>query len=418
MAPRSEARYNVPRRWLPASSTGWKPISNPRSNRYPSGPGTAGTALPATYAGYAANRWPLLSYRTAATMCGSARRAERSSLASASLAKAREAVLFAAMIRPRTDRASRVARRRDQYWYPANATDVSSRTSPLINTSIAVSFCLIGQSRSPISAPRRGDDLGHPQQLGAERKLRRFRCLGVYLEPDTAPVGHEANHASPFRESVGVTHREDRPVLEMREYLLRRIPPSPGPTDEQNVAARDVFDALIALDDERPRAATFSPHGGIEEAAERVATQNPDDQRRLRVGNGLRRPIDELREVEQEDGLDLSLGGLRRLRFETGGAHQQQRGDRSQKRHVTAPYTPRWMSRRVGLVAAPNSRCWPCSRFCPTRDRSRCGVGCQVSVAFSSAYAGTSWLLMSSIARKPAARPRCAGRSTEVCSRN
>src|SRR2546422_11168482 len=168
----------------PVSSTGWNPISRPRSKRYPSSPGAAGTASPATYAGYSANTWPLLSYRTAATMCGSARRAERSSLAAATLAKASEAVLLAAMIRPRTARASRVACRRDQYWYPANAADVSSKTNPLIRTSIAVSFCLIGQSRSDISTPSGGDDLGHPQQLGADRQVCGFRRHRVDLEAD------------------------------------------------------------------------------------------------------------------------------------------------------------------------------------------------------------------------------------------
>src|SRR6266550_5523741 len=238
MAPRSDARYSVPRRWLPASSTGWKPISSPRSKRYPSGPGPPGTTSPAPFAGYAANTWPPLSYRTAATICWSARRAERISLASASLAKAREAVLLAAMIRPRTAKASRVACRSDQYWYPANAADVSSSTRPLINTSIAVSFCWIGQSRSAISPPRRGDDLGHPQQLGADRQARRFRSRRVDLEPDAAPIGHEANHAAAFGESVGVAHREDRPVLETREDVFRLI--RHGPTDEQDVAPRDV----------------------------------------------------------------------------------------------------------------------------------------------------------------------------------
>src|SRR5256885_6981653 len=62
-------------------------------------------------------------------MCRSVRRAERISLASATLAKASEDVLLAAMIRPRTARASRVAERSDQYWYPANAADVSSKRS-------------------------------------------------------------------------------------------------------------------------------------------------------------------------------------------------------------------------------------------------------------------------------------------------
>src|SRR5437870_2118047 len=355
MAPRSDARYNVPRRWLPVSSTGWNPIRSPRSKRYPSGPGAAGTALPATSAGYAANTWPPLSYSTAATMCGSARRAERSPLASASLEKAREAVLLAAMIRPRTDRASRVVCRRDQYWYPANAADVSSRTSPLIKTSIVVSFCLIGQSRSDISTPCRGDDLGHPQQLGADRQVCGFGRPRVDLEADPAPVRHEANHAAPFGESVGVAHREDRPILETREDIFRLI--RHGPTDEQDVALRDVFHALIATHDEGPRSATLSAHGGIEKVAERVATQNPDDERRLRIGNGLGRPVDELREVEQEDGLHLSLGGLPHLRAEAGGADHEQGGRNSQKCHATAPYTPRWMSRRVGLLDAPNSRC-------------------------------------------------------------
>src|SRR2546430_2424938 len=360
MAPRSDARYNVPSRRLPDSSTGWKPINSPRSKRYPSGPGAVGTTSGAAPTGYAANTWPLLSYSTAATMCWSVRRAERISLASASLAKASEAVLLAAMIRPRTARASRVASRSDQYWYPANAADVSSRTNPLIDTSIAVSFCLIGQSRSAISTRRRGDDLCHPQKLGADRQVCGLRGLGVDLEADAAPVGHEANHAAPFGESVGVTHGEDRPVLEARENVLGSV--SCGPADEEDVAPRDVVHALIAMDDERPRPATLPAHRGIEEVAERVAAQDPDDQRCLRVRHRLGRPVDELREVEQEDGLHLRLGGSRRLRPQVAGAHQQQRGRDSQNRHATAPYTPRWMSRRrsgaVGLAGgAPNSRC-------------------------------------------------------------
>src|SRR2546421_420122 len=393
MAPRSDARYNVPSRRLPDSSTGWNPINSPRSKRYPSGSGAAGTTSPATPVGYPANTWPRLSYSTAATICGSARRAERISLASASLAKASEAVLLAAMIRPRTARASRVACRRDQYWYPANAADVSSKTSPLIRTSIVVSFCLIGQSRSDISTPCRGDDLGHPQQLGADRQVCGFGRPRVDLEADPAPVRHEANHAAPFGESVGVAHREDRPILETREDIFRLI--RHGPTDEQDVAPRDVFHALIALHDEWPRSPTLSAHGGIEKITERVATQNPDDERRLRIGNGLGRPVDELREVEQEDGLHLSLGGLPRLRAEAGRAHQKQGGRESQKCHATVPYTPRWMSRRgsgaVGLAGgAPNSRSPSGNRFCPASERSSFDVGCQVSVTFSSAYAGTS----------------------------
>src|SRR5207249_8898312 len=155
-----------------------------------------------------ANRWPSLSYGSAGTVCGSARRAERSSLGSASLEDARGAVLLAAMIRPGTDRASRVVCGRDQYWYPANAADVSRRTSPLITTRIAVSLRLIGQSRSDISTPRWGDDLGHPQQLGADRQVGGFRRLGVDLEADTTAVGQEANQSAPIGEAIVVAYGE------------------------------------------------------------------------------------------------------------------------------------------------------------------------------------------------------------------
>src|SRR2546430_11425316 len=44
-----------------------------------------------------------------------------------------------------------------------------------------------------------------------------------------------------------------------------------------------------------------------------------DDERSCGVGKGCRRPIDELREVEQEDGLQVRLGGLPRLCHQAGG---------------------------------------------------------------------------------------------------
>ena len=144
----------------------------------------------------------------------------------------------------------------------------------------------------------------------------------------------------------------DRPEEILARLKNRPIPR--GPTDEQDVAPRDVFDPLIAMDYEWPCSPMLPAYGGIEEIAERVTTQNPDDQRRLRVRNGLRRPIDELREVEQEDGLHLSLGGPRCLRPQAGGAYQQQGRRDSQKRHAIAPYTPRSISRRAG-PGAPNS---------------------------------------------------------------
>src|SRR2546430_6087475 len=138
------------------------------------------------------------------------------------------------MTRPSVARFFSVVCRKATTWYVTNAADVSNSTRPLMRSSIAVSFCLIGQSRSDISTPTRGDDLCHPQQLGADRQMCGFHRLRVDLEPDAVAVGHEANHAPPLGECVGITYRKDRPGLETRQNLLH--PTGVGPTDEQDVA--------------------------------------------------------------------------------------------------------------------------------------------------------------------------------------
>src|ERR1044071_8777562 len=203
----SDLRNSVPRRAFPTSATGSNPITYPCSNRYPSRPGAAGRASRRNSAGYRENIRPFLSYRPAATTCGSALSAERISLASASLAKANEAVLFAAMMRPSVDRSFNVICRNATTSYVTNAAAVSNSTRPLIKRRIAVSFCLIGQSRRDISTPPWRREVGDPQQLGADRQIRRLRRIDVDLQPDVVPVRHEAYHASAFGEPVGVAHR-------------------------------------------------------------------------------------------------------------------------------------------------------------------------------------------------------------------
>src|SRR5881275_2256442 len=73
--------------------------------------------------------------------------------------------------------------------------------------------------------------------------------------------------------------------------FLRRARMSSGayPADrlKEDVALRDVVHSLIAMYEKRPRSATLPAHRGIEEVPERVAAQDPDDQRCLRVRNRL-----------------------------------------------------------------------------------------------------------------------------------
>src|SRR5260370_8301069 len=133
--------------------------------------------------------------------------------ASAWLAKASAGVMFGGKTRRKVGRLCKVVWRNAKTSKVTNAAEVKSSTKPLVTRRIAVSFRLIGQSRSAISPPRRSDDLGHAQQLGADGEVGRFRRLQVELEADAAPIAHEAHHAAALGESVGIAHREGRPGL-------------------------------------------------------------------------------------------------------------------------------------------------------------------------------------------------------------
>ncbi len=142
-------------------------------------------------------------------------------------------------------------------------------------------------------------------------------------------------------------------MLDRGENLLDLIVLRPA--DEQNVARVEVRQLAVTTDLDGPHPDALATYCRIQEAAERVVPEDADKQWRLR-GRGL--PIDKLREIEQEHGLQLILRGPLAL-------HDQQRGDqdcdRVQKCHCTVPYTPRSIWRRA--VVVPNSACCWCSKF-------------------------------------------------------
>src|SRR6267142_843033 len=210
-------------------------------------------------------------------MCGSALRADRISVASASLAKASDAVLLAARMRPRSVIMSRSVRRYDQYWYPTKAADVSSSTKPLIESSIAVSLRRIGQSRSAISGSLRRDDLRQAQQFRADRQVCRFGGAEIDLESNAIVIAHEANHAATLGEAIGVAHGQDGAVFEPRENVL--LPLRGAAADEQDVASLDLTHAAIAPDREGPPPQVLIAHGLIEKAAEWIIPQYANHER-------------------------------------------------------------------------------------------------------------------------------------------
>src|SRR3989475_11535747 len=127
------------------------------------------------------------------------------------------------------------------------------------------------------------------------------------LFPYTTLFRSEANHAAALRESVGVTHREDRPVLEARQNALRSV--SLGPTDEQDVAGLDLVHAVVAPDLESPPSQALITHRLVQDAPERIISENADHERRVGLGKGLGWPLDELRVVEQEHCLHVVFRG-------------------------------------------------------------------------------------------------------------
>src|SRR5258708_29190872 len=129
-----------------------------------------------------------------------------------------------------------------------------------------------------MSGAGRCDDLGQPQQLRADRQVRRVGGAEVDLDPDTIAIGHEANHATSLGEAIAVAHGEDGPVLEPRENFL--WPLHGGAADEQDVAGRDFAHVLIAPDREGPAAHMLIAHGLIEKATEWIVSQYTNHGRR------------------------------------------------------------------------------------------------------------------------------------------
>src|SRR6185312_8742371 len=167
----------------------------------------------------------------------------------------------------------------------------------------------------------------------------------------------EANHAAALREVVEIADREHVVAPERAQDLLqlRRL----RGADVKNVTARRLRDAAQAAHDHRPAVDPLARDRLIERAAERIIAQHPDHDRGALIREGRGRPVDELREVEEKDGLDLLRRGpgtsrvrpgLRRPDSEQAGSDDQRRGcgpsPSSQKSHVTRPKTLRSIALR------------------------------------------------------------------------
>src|SRR6266702_3287361 len=88
----------------------------------------------------------------------------------------------------------------------------------------------------------------------------------------------------------------------------------------------DLFHCSITLHDQTAPTHLLVAHSFIQDVVKGVGAQHADDQRGVLLRKGLRRPLNELVKVEQENGLYLvlarSLGAGR-------GAEQEERQDKA-----------------------------------------------------------------------------------------
>ena len=94
----------------------------------------------------------------------------------------------------------------------------------------------------------------------------------------------------------------------------------------------DLLDRFVAPHRQRTAVDGLAAHDLVERCAERIAAEHADHERRAAVGKRGRRPVDELREVEQEHRLHLVLARCGRRRLRASGRCRSERQQRCDNR--------------------------------------------------------------------------------------
>src|SRR5207245_5942197 len=176
---------------------------------------------------------------------------------------------------------------------------------------MSVSLCRKGRLRSGIILVLPSalvmNHARHAQELGAELQPRALRGVDVDLEADLVRLHAEIDHPAQARESIRVSDGQDRHPAQQaqdpREIVVYRG------ADEEDLARLNLPDALDMPDDEGMRIDRFPLKHLLDVGAEPVASEDAQDDRRVRAREGRLRPLDESREVVEEGDLDLMLEG-------------------------------------------------------------------------------------------------------------
>src|SRR5882757_1048101 len=143
-----------------------------------------------------------------------------------------------------------------------------------------------------------GHNFGGPEQFGTECESCCLCRVEVDAQMNLAIYGGHANDPAFACEAIDVADRKNTVTFQALQCL--RHPLRLGAAQEQYLAILDLRRAAITLHHERSSIDLFTAHRIVEHRAEWILAQHADHQRTSGVRESIRRPLDKLREVDQE----------------------------------------------------------------------------------------------------------------------
>src|SRR3989442_852896 len=207
------------------------------------------------------------------------------------------------------------------------------------------------------------DDPAEFHELSADLEPGPLHRRDVDVEADLLVLHAERNLPAAGREVIYFADRQDRGSLQGLQDGGETIPLRSA--DEEDVAVARLPDVSEPLDDDPSVVDGLAAEGVIEDGAEGILPEDPDDQGLTAPGECLGRPGHECREVVQVGGLDPVLGETSRDRVvstrpapagDQGRGQAQKQGAAAQPgafyhRRTILPYTLR--STSIGPAPPP-----------------------------------------------------------------
>ncbi len=156
------------------------------------------------------------------------------------------------------------------------------------------------------------NNFGQGEEFRAESEVGALNGIHIHGEMDTAILQIKLNGAALAGEIQAFANSEDARTLESgknggKAFIF-------GLADESHLAGFQIGNRGNPQGPQRMVVDGLAAQHIIKSGAERVVTQNADEDGAGRTSEGSGGPFDELREIEEEGGLDLIFDGSGALR--------------------------------------------------------------------------------------------------------